>query len=333
MPGRRRPAASAGDERPERRTGPEPPPKLREWSLDDIADALADTLRERDAALTAEQAVYGLDALDEVELHPLLADGLARATPFGVLREQPYPHEWRRKVRGPSAPLAPAPATPPEALGRPTLVVDADVPPAAAEEFPPLSPDEDDGTISGLLSRFLPKPRDRMRCDLVLTPRPGQRLDDALLNERGRRARFKAARGTLFEALAGREPAEAPSPVSVPPSDALWLEVKLVGQHCYSAGVPGPNRAYAGEITRHAVTDLKKLDADRRIAHGVLALVLFTEDEATARHDVSAMLHRCLDRGLPVGSPTLRHLSIADRIGNALCTVCLVGVRKLDAAP
>ena len=40
----------------------------------------------------------GLDVLPELALHTLIADGLG-APGFGVLREQPYPHEWFRKLK------------------------------------------------------------------------------------------------------------------------------------------------------------------------------------------------------------------------------------------
>src|SRR5882672_289096 len=105
------------------------------WSVDQIADAIAETLRVRDAALREEHAVYGLDALLETKLHPVIVEGMVAAG-FGVLREQPYPHEWFRKLRVQKDGLA------------------------------------------------LPVPRDRMRCDVVLTPAPGQSLDDSLVNEK-----------------------------------------------------------------------------------------------------------------------------------------------------
>lgn len=60
------------------------------WSCGDIADALADALRSHARALDDEQAVFGLDSMQEIELHPLIADGLAAAG-FGVHREIRYP--------------------------------------------------------------------------------------------------------------------------------------------------------------------------------------------------------------------------------------------------
>lgn len=55
-----------------------------------ITDALAGAISAADAELRAEQAPLGLDALDEVALHPLLAAGLSAAG-FGVHREAHYP--------------------------------------------------------------------------------------------------------------------------------------------------------------------------------------------------------------------------------------------------
>lgn len=62
------------------------------WQPDVILESLAHALRDADGAFAAEQATRGLDALDEVGLHPLLAAGLDAAG-FGVLREQPYPSQ------------------------------------------------------------------------------------------------------------------------------------------------------------------------------------------------------------------------------------------------
>ena len=67
-------------------------------SLAEIADALAQGLRSAELALRAEQAVHGLDVLDEVALHPHLADALRQAG-FGVHREQRYPTARSRRRR------------------------------------------------------------------------------------------------------------------------------------------------------------------------------------------------------------------------------------------
>lgn len=68
------------------------------WSLADIADALHDGLRRREAALRIEQAVVGLDGLDELRLHPVVAGSLEEAG-FGVFREARYPRDRAHRRR------------------------------------------------------------------------------------------------------------------------------------------------------------------------------------------------------------------------------------------
>ncbi|WP_428390035.1 hypothetical protein [Mucisphaera sp.] len=68
------------------------------WSTAEIADVLEAGLAERAAADDLEQAVYGFDALDELGLHPVLADCLERGG-FGVYREQRYPSRWVERKR------------------------------------------------------------------------------------------------------------------------------------------------------------------------------------------------------------------------------------------
>jgi hypothetical protein len=67
------------------------------WSVLDIANGAAAGLRKAETRLAAEHAVYGLDALDEVGLHPILAEGL-RDAGFGVWSEQPFPGEVERRL-------------------------------------------------------------------------------------------------------------------------------------------------------------------------------------------------------------------------------------------
>jgi len=275
------------------------------WSLDAMADSLAAAIASHEAALRREQAVHGLDALQEVDIHPLLAPALRTIDsrdadmPLTVLREQPYPHEWLRKARK--------------------------------------------SVFTGV--EILPEHRDRQRCDLVLIEPPGVRLDDQLLQQKAVRKRKRAAEGTLFESLAVAEAENgatgpefrgtrglasdprATQGLAVRPEDAFWLEVKVVAQHGLTDGVLGPNRSYAAELSRGPIADLAKLAADERVVHAAALVVLFTDTQATAQHDLSILLHKCLDRELPVCSPVLRHVPVLDRLGNAVCTVCLVGVR------
>ncbi|MHC5115344.1 MAG: hypothetical protein ACYTGP_13055 [Planctomycetota bacterium] len=66
------------------------------WSPADIADAVEEGLKQRCAEIDLEQSVAGIDALDEVSLHPLLAAAL-EAADYGVHREQRYPADRRRR--------------------------------------------------------------------------------------------------------------------------------------------------------------------------------------------------------------------------------------------
>ncbi|MDX2132707.1 MAG: hypothetical protein SFY69_11720 [Planctomycetota bacterium] len=69
------------------------------WDARELLSLATGALREQDAALDAEQSVRGLDACHEVDLHPLLADGFARAG-VAVLREQVYPGPAGARARG-----------------------------------------------------------------------------------------------------------------------------------------------------------------------------------------------------------------------------------------
>jgi len=232
------------------------------WDLEQIADALADGLRVRAGKLDAEDAVYGLDAQSELELHPLLRNSLSRAG-FGVFSEQPYPGDpWLRS-----------------------------------------------------------KESARDRCDIVLTPDPETALGDdtSELKERDKSA------GTLFEASIRDRPLVAEG---LEPEDAFWLEVKSVGQHSVVAGVAGADRAYAADLLA-CRNDVSKLAGDDRIRFGALCVVLFTADEQTARHDLDALMHTCLDEDLPVSAPAVRVVDITERIGNTVAAIMLAPVRLL----
>lgn len=230
------------------------------WRCEDLAEAAARGLRARAAELDLEQAVRGIDALAEVELHPFLRDGLASAG-FGVLMEQPYPGEPLRR----------------------------------------------------------PLHRERERCDLVVVPPElaGVGLADPVVELR----RSDELERTLFASLAPERP------VGIAPSDAFWMEVKSVGQFAFSGGIPVANATYASELVRGPATDAAKLSRDPLIQHAGVLLVHFTADERTASHDLGVLIHRCLDRDLPVCEPVIARFGFTDRIGNSLCSVSLIRVR------
>jgi hypothetical protein len=66
------------------------------WDFSTVADHLGQVLGRAEADLRLEQAVYGLDAKDELTLHALLAEGL-RAH-YEVAREVHYPSSVGRKL-------------------------------------------------------------------------------------------------------------------------------------------------------------------------------------------------------------------------------------------
>jgi hypothetical protein len=67
------------------------------WRPIEIVELALNELRARAEALDAEDAVRGIDALDELEMHELLVQGLA-AGAWGVLRERGYPASSGRKL-------------------------------------------------------------------------------------------------------------------------------------------------------------------------------------------------------------------------------------------
>ena len=73
--------------------------------------------------------------------------------------------------------------------------------------------------------------------------------------------------------------------------------------------------------------DVKKIWSDGIIQHGGLLILLFTQTQEIAEHDLAVWHERCLRKGFPVGVPAVRGLPICDRIGNAWCSVAVFGVR------
>ncbi|MGD9688728.1 MAG: hypothetical protein AB7K52_02795 [Phycisphaerales bacterium] len=68
------------------------------WSVDLVVSEMARALQEEEARLVAEQGHQGIDALEEVAVQGVLAERMgSEARGWGVLREQRYPAEWRRR--------------------------------------------------------------------------------------------------------------------------------------------------------------------------------------------------------------------------------------------
>ncbi|MDB5302755.1 MAG: hypothetical protein JWM97_304, partial [Phycisphaerales bacterium] len=66
------------------------------WDFSTVADHIGQALQAAEDDLRLEQAVYGLDALDERELQALLAQRLAPH--YSVAREAHYPSGKGRKA-------------------------------------------------------------------------------------------------------------------------------------------------------------------------------------------------------------------------------------------
>src|SRR5881392_240251 len=66
------------------------------WDLSTLADQLGSIIERADKDLRLEQAVYGLDARDEMQIQTLLADGLKAH--YEVAREVHYPSSVGNKL-------------------------------------------------------------------------------------------------------------------------------------------------------------------------------------------------------------------------------------------
>lgn len=162
-----------------------------------------------------------------------------------------------------------------------------------------------------------PQRRDRLRCDLVLTPEPGQRLADPIeqIVEADRAA------GGLFEA---RSLGDAPA--GLPATEACWLELKAGGRAHLAGGWAAPARDY-GSTLKTCLADIAKLAEEGDVREGGLLLVVFGPEERYARESVEGVVHAALDASMPVASPEHEGFEINDRIGNTWCGVGLIPVR------
>ena len=72
-----------------------------QWNAGHLVETVAEALRQKAADDNAEQAVYSIDTLDELDLHPIIQNALADAG-YGVHPEQRYPADRtkRRKSEG-----------------------------------------------------------------------------------------------------------------------------------------------------------------------------------------------------------------------------------------
>jgi hypothetical protein len=67
-----------------------------QWDFSTLADRLGQIVQQAEADLRLEQAVYGIDAKEELELHRVLAQGLEAH--YEVAREVHYPSTMGKKL-------------------------------------------------------------------------------------------------------------------------------------------------------------------------------------------------------------------------------------------
>jgi len=160
----------------------------------------------------------------------------------------------------------------------------------------------------------------RERVDLVLLPEGKKSLYDPVDAHK----QLLSATGTLFETVAERPKIKSDE---CDPSDALWIEIKVIPQIRYVDGVPIANAKYAHEILAGPSEDVVKLAADPLIRHAAILIVLFNEEQEAGPHDLAMGMREMIDRDLPVGMPDIEQFPILDRCGNVWCTLGMVPVR------
>jgi len=159
----------------------------------------------------------------------------------------------------------------------------------------------------------------RQRCDFALSLNPDIQLHDPVIEMH----QLALAQDTLFAGV----PQSSPDPSEIcMPEDAMWIEIKACAQHAYRDGVPGPNAQFGSELIKGLQTDICKLSADPRIWHGCALVILFTESEKVALHDLNHALRVCLDQNLPIRSPLIGSQSITDRANNGCVTIAIFPV-------
>ena len=136
----------------------------------------------------------------------------------------------------------------------------------------------------------------RQRCDLVLS-------------EKGRPLRLDAHPPTLFD-----------PPDVAPPQQALWLEVKVA----YQFREGGLRHAGYGQQWRtNVVDDVRKMQAEPKIASAGLLLVAFTESAAVLAKDLELFEDVLARKQVLAGFRQVRPVPIWERIGHRICAAAL----------
>ena len=136
----------------------------------------------------------------------------------------------------------------------------------------------------------------RQRCDLVLSPI-------------GRPLKLDFEPATLFD-----------PPNQCPPSEGLWLEVKIA----YQFREGGRRHGGYGKQWREAVVeDLKKMAAEPLIHDGGLVLIVFNESREVLDKDLELFEDVLMRKEVLAGFRHVRTIPITERIGHTLCSVAV----------
>lgn len=263
------------------------------WDAQAIVDACETSLRRRESELEQEQSPAGLDALDEVDVHPILAAGLVDAG-WGVLREQPLPG-----ATGGASPALPKRAQ----RERCDLVL-----------LP--SPRH-------VLLDWVRESRERTKWQgsLFENVPPPPPLPDRSLCVSARDAFWLEVKVVAQHAFID----------GVPRPNGAWGSqlVASLTQDLAKLAAQADDRAMsvAGPAS---IIETKPASG---LPHAGLLLVAFAQTPEVLAHDLPIALHRALDKGATFRSPiraTRRDMAapagfaITDRIGNAWCECVLI---------
>lgn len=160
----------------------------------------------------------------------------------------------------------------------------------------------------------------------------GAHLEQRYPHTRAERRRSHGQRCDLVvtdDARAIRAPDDEPSlfaPTNaVPLEEALWIEVKSA--RLYHG--EGPNPRYMAELLGAPSEDIVRLGTAADVRHAMFALVLFARTEEEGRAHLAEWERAMRSEGLPLGTPRVRGVAIADRIGHSACLVAVAEVGRI----
>ena len=273
------------------------------WDSQEILDACERSLLGREAELHLDQSPQGLDALDEVDVHPLLAAGL-QAVGWGVVREQPLPGG-----------VSKSPGLPKHAQRERCDLVLLPSPRHVLLDW--VRESRERTKWQGSLFESVPTPPPLPDRALCVDARDAFWLEVKVVAQHAfidGVPRPNGAWGAQLVASLTQDLAKLAAQTSAPHDDAVHNGKPLESRALATSG---------GSI----------IEPKPGLSHAGLLLVIFAETPDVIAHDLPIALHRALDKGATFRSPihaTRRDMAvppgfaISDRIGNAWCQCVLV---------